>query len=232
MVAMSADVRFADPRSAQARELNLLVSEQDALARRRDELDNERRAAWERAQELSGELATLEHRAARGEKVPAAERSKLEAALAAAKAKTEEPWTERVAGVEAAVREQDGALRRYVADNLGPLFTELAEEAEAAASAVDAACRDLVSAYMRRMDVEAQTTALSALVRIPRPGDISRTHAEQVVMEANRLLESGGEQPPLLRVELRVQDAEDAEDVSGAPNDDDTAEPRRTAVFH
>jgi hypothetical protein len=197
-------VRFAEPRSTPAQELNRLVDEQAALRRRLRELDDEQRAASETRESLSAGLAALERRAAAGEKVSAAERAKLEAELAEAKARMAEPWAERRAGVEAAIRDSDHGLRRHVADNLDALIGELAEDATAAAGEVDAACRDLVTAYQHRQAVDGQTAALLALVRSARPGDVERTRAEQVVNQATRLLQQGGEMPPLVRVDPRA----------------------------
>jgi hypothetical protein len=136
--------------------------------------------------------------------VNAAERTKLERELAAAKAATHEPWAERIAGVEAAARDVDRAVALYVAGNLDELLAELHENAEAAASAVDAACRELVTAYHRRQTVDAHVIAVAATVRIPRAGDVAPTRAEAVVREANRLLDGGGEQAPLLRTDPRA----------------------------
>jgi hypothetical protein len=37
------------------------------------------------------------------------------------------------------------------------------------------------------------------MIRQPRPGDVGRTRAEAVAAAASALLQTGGEQPPLLR---------------------------------
>jgi hypothetical protein len=123
--------------------------------------------------------------------------------LAAARGRAEQPWPERRAGVERAATDADHEIQRFVASNLDALLNELHEDAEAAAAAVDAAAHGLVSSYHDRMLVEGRLTALCALVRIPRPGDVHRTRAEAVVREAERLLQQGGEQAPTLHVDPR-----------------------------
>ncbi len=57
--------------------------------------ERERRDAVAAAQLASETLTELERRALSGERIAAAERRRVEGALAAAKAKAEEPWQER-----------------------------------------------------------------------------------------------------------------------------------------
>jgi len=80
---------------------------------------------------------------------------------------------------------------------------ELHEDAEAAAEAVNRACRAVEAAYYERQAVEQRVTTVAAMVRVPRPGDVRRTKAEAVVRETNRLLAEGGEQAPTLTVDPR-----------------------------
>jgi hypothetical protein len=96
------------------------------------------------------------------------------------------------------------AFSATCAENLNALPAELAEDAQAAAAAVDAAAHGLVAAYHERMLVENRVTTLSSLIRIPRVGDVARTKAEPLVREAERLLANGGEQAPTLAVDPRA----------------------------
>ena len=100
-------------------------------------------------------------------------------------------------------RDADRRLAPFVGENLDALLAELTEEGAATAASVDAACHALVSAFHGRQQVESRLTALCALVRTPRVGDVGRTRAEQVVREAGKLLEAGGEMPPALRADPR-----------------------------
>src|SRR4051794_17590952 len=103
---------FAEPRCAEAVELVILAAEHAALDVRLEELDAQQRAASEEVQRLSAELVALERRAAVGpDKADDAMRARLEDALQAAKARWQEPWPERIAGVKAARRELEGRLR-------------------------------------------------------------------------------------------------------------------------
>ena len=195
-------MRFPAPRSDEAVELSRLIDERLALDARIDSIDEAERTAWQNVHRRSAELAELERSAAGGGKVSDSERTKLEQELAEARARAQEPWAERRAGVENAARDADQQLGRFIGENLDALLAELHEDAEASAAAVDAAAHQLVSSYHERMLVEARVTALCALVRPARPGDISRTRAEAVVREAERLL-AQGEQPPTLQVDPR-----------------------------
>jgi hypothetical protein len=60
------------------------------------------------------------------------------------------------------------------------------------------------------MLVEGRVTTLAALTRAPRLGDVARTHAEAVTAAATALLQSGGEQAPLLRDDPRQRQDEPA----------------------
>jgi hypothetical protein len=61
----------------------------------------------------------------------------------------------------------------------------------------------VIAAYRERMAVEARVTALCAIVRPPRPGDIVRTRSEALAREAERLLHAGGEAAPVPAVDPR-----------------------------
>jgi hypothetical protein len=196
-------VRFEDPRGAESAELSRLIDERLALDDRLDAIGEQQRSAAQNVQRLSDSLAELERRAAGGDKVTDSERTKLEHELAAARAKAHEPWAERAAGVQSAARDGDQQISLFIEENLDQLLGELSEDAEAAANAVDTAAHRLVAAFHERMLVESRVTALCALIRTPRPGDVVPTRAEQAVREATRLLQTGGENAPLLHADPR-----------------------------
>jgi len=202
MAARAPDPTLA-PRSEAGRELAALVAARQELDDRADELDVQQRQVSEEVARLSAELADLERRAAAGEQVTAAARSKAEEALVRARVQAAAPWAERREGVRAAAREADAALRTFVAEHLDELLAEAAEDAEDAAEAVNRACRLVESAFHARQAAEQRVTWLASLVRIPRVGDVQATRAEAVVREANRLLAEGGETPPLLKIDPR-----------------------------
>jgi hypothetical protein len=190
--------------SAASEQLHALVVARAELDDRLDALDDRQRQASEDVARLSEELSELERAAAVGEQVTPAHRTKAENALMQARLLHGQPWAERREGIRAAARDADRDLNQFVAEHLGDLVDELHETADAAAQAVDRACHTLVSAYAERQAVEARVSALTAMVRNPRPGDVARTRAEAVVREANRLLEEGGEQSPRLVVDPRA----------------------------
>jgi hypothetical protein len=198
------ELRPAQPRGGEAVELARLVDERIALQAKLDALDGEQRAASEAVTELSSALTQLERAAAGGESVSQAQRSQLEQELAAGRAKQAEPWAERRAGLEAALRDAERAIQIFTGENFDALYAEVASDAEAAAEAVDRAANAFLGAFYERMAAERKVTALVSVVRPMRPGDIDATRAEQAVREVSRLLDSGGEAAPLLRHDPRA----------------------------
>jgi hypothetical protein len=191
------------PRSEASAELAALLAQGHAIAQGVDDIDQQQRQATEEVARLSAVLADLERRAAAGEEVSDAQRTKAEQALTKARSKAAEPWAERRGGQQAAARDHDRKVALFVGENFPALYGDLAEDAEAAAASVDSAARALVSAYHERMAVEQRVTALSAWVRAPHPGNVAGTRSEAVVREAERLLAEGGERAPLLRDDPR-----------------------------
>jgi hypothetical protein len=190
------------PRSDASTELAALLAQGRALRDRVDDIDRQQREATERAATASAALAQLERRGLAGEDV-GSQRKKLEAELAKAKATAAEPWAERRAGGQAAVRDHEQQVVLYVGQHFAELYGDLAEDAEAAAARIDAACNELLAAYHERMLVEGRVTTLAAIIRQPRPGDVGRTRAEAVAAAASALLQEGGEAAPLLRDDPR-----------------------------
>jgi hypothetical protein len=185
------------------RELEALSANRAELASKLGDLDQAQRRASEDVTRLSEQLADLERRAAAGEQVSDQARTKAERELTQARVAAAAPRAERQDGVRAAIRDADHAARTFVADHLDELLAALAEEAEASALAVDQACHALIAAYRERQAVESRVTALCAMIRPARPGDIVRTRSEAVVREAGRLLSGGGEAAPLVAVDPR-----------------------------
>jgi chromosome segregation ATPase len=161
-------------RGEAAKGLAALVAARHELDERLDVIDAEQRQATQDVERLSAELADLERRAAIGEKVSANTRTEAEQALASARLRNGEPWAERRAGVHAGIRDAERDVRAFVTEHLDELLAELYEDGEAAAESVNRACRSLEEAYLRRMTVDQQITAVSGLAA-GRPGDVSRT---------------------------------------------------------
>jgi hypothetical protein len=114
-----------------------------------------------------------------------------------------EPWAERRAGIQAAIRDQEQAIASFIAENLDELVAEVEEDGEAAAEALNRACRGVEDAYLQRMACEQRLTSLVTTIRIARPGEIALTRAEGVRRAAVALLMAGGEQGPKLKVDPR-----------------------------
>lgn len=198
-VSPAARLDVGPPRSEVSTELAALVAQRDALRDRVEAIDSEQREANERAANTSVALAELERRALAGHDV-GGQRKKLEAELAKARAAAAEPWAERRAGGQQAVRDHEQQVRIFVGQHFAALYDDLAE---AAATRVDHACNELLAAYHERQVIDGRVTTLAAMVRAPQLGDVARTRAEAVAAAASALLMAGGEQAPLLRNDPR-----------------------------
>lgn len=190
------------PRSEVSMELAALLDQGHALRDRVDDFDRQQRTATERATAASEALAQLERRGLAGDDI-GSQRKRLEGELAKAKATAAESWAERRAGGQAAVRDHEQKVTRFVGEHFAELYDELAEDAEAAATRVDAACHELLAAYYERQLIDGRVTTLASMVRAPELGAVGRTHAEAVAAAASALLQAGGEQAPLLRNDPR-----------------------------
>jgi hypothetical protein len=217
-VGPAARLDLGTPRSVSSTELAALLAHGRDLRDRVDQVDRQEREAAARAAAASEALAQLERRGLAGDDV-GAQRKKLEAELAKSKAAAAEPWAERRAGGQQAVRDHDRQVVLFVGQHFADLYTELAEDAEAAAVRVDHACNEFLAAYYERMTVEGRVIALTAMIRQPDPNAVARTRAEAVAAAASALLQAGGEQAPLLRSDPRP-----------APRDEPVAEPEPAAA--
>jgi hypothetical protein len=193
-------LELGEARGEAMRQLSDLVEQRAELERRLSQVDADQRAASEEVQRAAAALVDLEERSASGEEVSGAERKRAEDRLAKARSRHGQPWAERLAGIQAALRRHDDATSRYIGANLDELIDELDAEAERVAEAVNEAANVLVAAYHGREAHSERATALCALAgggRV-RPGDVARSRAEAVARAATKLLEGGGEPPPVV----------------------------------
>jgi hypothetical protein len=181
-------------------ELATLLDREGRLSARVSEIGAEERTAARTAQEASDTLVALERAAAGGTKVSAAKRAEAEDRLLAARTAAAAPWSERRRAAELAVTDARQTVAQFIGQNLDPLLADLADRGERAAQAVNAAAEALIGAYEARQAVERETFDLLGRVRRPRPGDVARTRCEQLVAEARKLTERGGEDPPTVLV--------------------------------
>jgi hypothetical protein len=137
----------------------------------------------------------------------AAERKQLEARLAAAQRRHAEPWPQRRQGADSAVRDAHHAVSQHAAEHLEELVGAIEEDGRAAAEQVDAMAEAFLRAVARRNEVHRELTALVALTRAMRPGDIARARSEVAAREVGRLLHRGGEQPPELQTARPIETA-------------------------
>jgi hypothetical protein len=216
-VSAASRLDLGTPRGEAATELAALLAHGRDLRDRVDEVERQQRDATARAAAVSAALAELERRGLAGADV-GAQRKKLEAELAKAKAEAAEPWAERISGGQQAVRDHEQQVALFVGQHFPELYGELAEDAEAATGRFNHLCNELLAAYYERMTVESRVTALNAMVRQPEPNAVFRTRAEAVAQAVNALLQGGGEAAPLLRNDPRP------------PRDEPAAEPEPAAA--
>jgi hypothetical protein len=171
--------------------LEALYERRSSAAGRLAEIEQSRRDATRQVADASAALAQIEREGASAPK-----RRQAEEMLAGAKAKADQPWSERIAGAQAATRDADRLLRDHVAANLGELVTALESEGEAAAHAVDEAAANLVTAQLERDRIAAAIGQLITMVSRPGPADVSRSRADQLARDAATLAAGGGEDPP------------------------------------
>jgi hypothetical protein len=181
-------------------QLEQLVAKRTRATARVAEVQAEWRLAGQTLQAARESLVTFEGRG-NGRQ---AERSELEAALADAKARADEPWAERVEGAQRHERDAHRHVQEHVAENLDELVGELERQGAVAASSLNAAARALLDAYSERENVAQQIGALVALIARVEPGDVSRTRAEQAAQALRALVEAGGEHGPVLRRDPRL----------------------------
>jgi hypothetical protein len=193
-------IGFPSPRSAEANELNRLLTRRTELVTKVDELERRQRSSYQDAAEASHALEQLERRAFAGEKVTDAQRKRAEDALAKAQLAEREPWGERARAAEQAVRDADQVVRAYIAEHLEALLTELTEDAERAAVKVNDCASDFLLAVEQRRAAEQRTLGLCSLVQRMKPNSILASRTDVAAAEVARFLDTGGETAPVLQV--------------------------------
>jgi hypothetical protein len=193
-------IGFPAPRSAEAIELNRLLTLRTELVSKVDEIERRQLSSHQDAAEASSALEQLERRALTGEKVTDAQRKRAEDTLAKAREAEREPWGERVRAAQQAVRDADQMVRAFVAETLDALLVELTEDAERVAAKVNGRAADFLVAVGERRAAEQRTLGLCSLVRPMTPNSVPTTRSDAARLEVARLLDTGGEPPPVLRV--------------------------------
>jgi chromosome segregation ATPase len=185
-------------RSTATQAMARLVAERDRARDRVDELEREARTSGERAAAASAALTEFERRGGR-----AAERGKLEAELAEARAKAAGPWAERIAGARTRIGDHQAELQRFVGEHLQALVADREAEGEAAAARLTEAAERMLAAHREREQIAGEIAALVSMVGRVHPGEVSRSRAERLANAASALLMEGGEEPPRLRPDWR-----------------------------
>jgi hypothetical protein len=145
-------------------------------------------------------LEQFERRVFAGEKVTDAQRRRAEDTLTKALDAEREPWGERARAAQQAVREAAQMIRTYVVENLDALLVELTENAERAAANVNERASDFLVAVDERRAAEQRTRGLCSLVMPMNPNSIPATRSDAARVEVARLLDTGGEPAPVLRL--------------------------------
>jgi hypothetical protein len=203
--------------------LHELQEQRQAVRARVDQLERDYREAVA-AQRDAGAAGAEADRLG----VSATKRQRLEEALPAAKARADQPWPERIAGAQDAIRDADRLLREHVAAHLVELVATKEIDGEASAARVDRAAAELVAAYQEREAVAAELGQLITWVRRPQPGDVSFSRADEAYRAAAALLAGGGEVPVTLARDRPPWDlllGEDEATAEFAGTDGDEPEP-------
>ena len=106
-------------------------------------------------------------------------------------------------GSRRALGDHDQVIAVFIGERFDELLEALHREADDAARRADLAAQELLAAFENREQVAARVGALTAAVRVPRPGDIERSRMEPATNAARALMESGGERAPRLRIDPR-----------------------------
>ena len=192
-------LHFENPRTDAAKELNRLLARRAEVAAMLGDAERAGRFASEAAQVASSELAALERRRLGGDDMDAAIR-RAEKRLAVARGDAAQPWSERVSGGRAALRDADSAIARHVSAHFDALAGELEEDGRAVADRADSLLHELGAVYAEREATVARWTALiTAGDGRVRPGTIPYSKLEPVAREAERVLMAGGEVAPAPR---------------------------------
>jgi hypothetical protein len=181
-----------------------LLERRERVRAKVDDLGAEQRQATAAAQVASERLAALEREALSGAKVSAATRREAEQALEQARSKASEPWAERIAGTQAAQRDAQVELQRFVSEHLDELVADLEQDGEAAAARLTEHARGIGAALSERERIAGEISSLISMIGRVEPGDVSRSRAEALARAASNLITEGGEDPPRLVRDPRV----------------------------
>ena len=180
-------------------ELHRLVEKRAASAARVAEIERAGSEATVVAQQASVALAEYERVGG-----SAADRRRLETALADARSRAAEPWPERLAGARQATRDAEQDWRKYVGENLDALVAAEVADGAAAADRANGAAAEIVAAHAEWEAAAQRISSLASTVGRVHPGDVTRSRCEALAQEARKLLDVGGEQPPSLERDPRV----------------------------
>jgi hypothetical protein len=175
-----------------------LVEQRGRAAARVGEVEAEQRLAQ---QTLTGAREALVQFERRGSG-RAPERGELEAALAEAQARANEPWAERVEGARRRARDAQHAVQRHAAEHMTELVEAREADGEAAAERINTACTELIAGYAEWQSTAQELGGLLRHLGPVGPGDVSRDRSEALVREATRLLQTGGETGPTVTRDL------------------------------
>jgi chromosome segregation ATPase len=189
-----------EPRGDAMTELVRLSAAEQELRRRVEQVDNEARFANAELTAAREQLVELERKAGAGGP-RAQQRRKVEQRLAEAEQAAAQPWRERIAGAEQAVRDARSAVRQHAAQHLDELVDELEQAGAEAAEFVDAAAESFVAAVERCEAVERDLIATVALTgRAMTPADVSRLRSGEAAQAVRQFLAQGGEHAATLRI--------------------------------
>jgi DNA-directed RNA polymerase len=188
------------PQAEATVELVRRAQEEERLRARVDEVGRRAREAQAELTAAKEALVELERQAAGAGEVTAAQRRKAEERLTKAEQAAAERWPERRAGAERAAQDGRRALQRHVSEHFAEIVEELEQAGRAAAEQVDHTAQAFLEAVDRRMQAERTLIEVVALTRNMGPNDVARTRTDLARGEVGRLIESGGEQAPELRI--------------------------------
>ena len=183
---------MAEPLSA-TEELARLVERCAGASGRIDDLERTWRSANEALAAARAALIEVERRGG-----SAAERGKLEKALADAEATAAQPWRERIEGARQAAHDLDVDRRQFIAENLDELVEAQQADGQAAVERLNRHAEGLIAEHAEGQRIAGQISALASTVGRLNPGDVSRSRADEVVRAASALMLEGGEAPPVL----------------------------------
>jgi len=181
---------FPKAKGAAAKKLVKLQAQHAELGGRGAKLRAQVREAADEVLALQKALAEHEQRIALGEPSDV-DGGKLAVELAAAKARRDEPWPERLRGIEGAQRKVEQDIERHVQATFADLVVELMGDAVAAQGALTDALAALPAAHLTWQRVSNRFNTLCQVVEGMDGRDIPLSPVEQLAMEVERVLGRG-----------------------------------------